>query len=133
MSHDGFLDVSKCFIDLLAFIDDLEGPDGRSASNYNPWFLPTSLPTYRTYTLGHKPLNHEFTIIEPGDALGEFGITKLGDELMLFGLGGFSAIILDMKPREQRTLLTKQYAICSNSGETILNLCVSFMHPRLSL
>lgn len=69
------------------------------------------------------PPQPDFTLMKPGDAINEFGVMKLGDELMLFGrasevrTGTFSAIISNIKWPEQPTL-TKEYAICGDSGES---------------
>jgi len=55
--------------------------------------------------------------MRPGDAISEFGVMKLGDELMLFGcvsgvkIGEFSAIVSNIKWCEQPTL-TKEFAVC---------------------
>lgn len=61
--------------------------------------------------------------IEPGDAITEFGLMKVGDELLLFGhvsgvkTGTFSAILSNIKWPEQPTL-TREYAICGDGGES---------------
>jgi len=60
--------------------------------------------------------------MRPGDAISEFGVMKLGDELMLFEcvsgvkIGEFSAIVSNIKWCEQPTL-TKEFAVCRNDGE----------------
>lgn len=63
------------------------------------------------------------TIMGPGDAVNEFGVMKLGDQLMLFGrvsgvkFGEVDAIISDIKWQEQPSL-TKERAVCTGNGET---------------